>query len=100
MFKCSVLHFPNQPHCSAMMKHGVEGNPEDFTLSQLLPDKGEERGRKGGREEGVMEGGKDLMRKEGCDASFPQSCRSLLKPMFTTRSTRNMTSTLCSGDSR
>ena len=26
--------------CSAMMKHGVEGNPDDFTLSQLLPDKG------------------------------------------------------------
>ena len=23
-----------------MMKHGVEGNPDDFTLSQLLPDKG------------------------------------------------------------
>ena len=22
------------------MKHGVEGNPDDFTLSQLLPDKG------------------------------------------------------------
>ena len=32
---CSELIF-----CSAMMKHGVEGNPDDFTLSQLLPDKG------------------------------------------------------------
>ena len=26
---------------SAMMKHGLEGSPENFTLSQLLPEKGE-----------------------------------------------------------
>ena len=26
---------------SAMMKHGLEGSPENFTLSQLLPDNGE-----------------------------------------------------------
>ena len=25
---------------SAMMKHGLEGSPENYTLSQLLPDKG------------------------------------------------------------
>ena len=23
---------------SAMMKHGIEGNPDDYTLAQLLPD--------------------------------------------------------------
>jgi len=27
---------------SAMMKHGLEGSPEGYTLSQLLPDKGED----------------------------------------------------------
>ena len=26
---------------SAMMKHGLEGSPENFTLSQLLPENGE-----------------------------------------------------------
>ena len=26
---------------SAMMKHGLEGSPDNYTLSQLLPDKGE-----------------------------------------------------------
>ena len=25
---------------SAMMKHGLEGSPDNYTLSQLLPDKG------------------------------------------------------------
>ena len=25
---------------SAMMKHGIEGNPDDYTLAQLLPDGG------------------------------------------------------------
>ena len=25
---------------SAMMKHGLEGSPENFTLSQLLPENG------------------------------------------------------------
>merc|ERR1719278_2031830 len=42
MYKSIMLS--NREHtreviCSAMMKHGVEGCPEDFTLSQLLPDK-------------------------------------------------------------
>merc|ERR1711981_1296837 len=42
MYKSIMLS--NREHtreviCSAMMKHGVEGNPDDFTLSQLLPDK-------------------------------------------------------------
>ena len=26
--------------CSAMLKHGLEGSPEDFNLFQMLPDKG------------------------------------------------------------
>ncbi len=25
---------------SAMMKHGLEGSPENYSLSQLLPEKG------------------------------------------------------------
>merc|ERR550519_2656632 len=42
MYKSIMLS--NREHtkeviCSAMMKHGVERNPDDFTLSQLLPDK-------------------------------------------------------------
>ena len=28
---------------SAMMKHGLEGSPDNYTLSQLLPDKGNVR---------------------------------------------------------
>ena len=27
---------------SAMMKHGLEGSPDNYTLSQVLPDKGNE----------------------------------------------------------
>ena len=43
MYKSIMLS--NREHtreviCSAMMKHGLEGSPEDFTLSQFLPDKG------------------------------------------------------------
>jgi len=42
MYKSIMLS--NREHtreviCSAMMKHGLEGSPEDFTLSQFLPDK-------------------------------------------------------------
>merc|ERR1712088_660928 len=42
MYKSIMLS--NREHtreviCSAMLEHGVEGNPDDFTLSQLLPDK-------------------------------------------------------------
>jgi len=42
MYKSIMLS--NREHtreviCSAMLKHGLEGSPEDFTLSQLLPDK-------------------------------------------------------------
>ena len=25
---------------NAMMKHGLEGSPDSYTLSQILPDKG------------------------------------------------------------
>ena len=44
MYKSIMLS--NREHtreviCSAMLKHGLEGSPDDFTLSQLLPDKGE-----------------------------------------------------------
>ena len=44
MYKSIMLS--NREHtreviCSAMLKHGVEGSPEDFTLSQVLPDKGD-----------------------------------------------------------
>ena len=43
MYKSIMLS--NREHtreviCSAMMKHGIEGSPDDFTLSQVLPDKG------------------------------------------------------------
>lgn len=43
MYKSIMLS--NREHtreviCSAMLKHGIEGSPEDFTLSQVLPDKG------------------------------------------------------------
>ena len=43
MYKSIMLS--NREHtreviCSAMMKHGIEGTPDDFTLSQVLPDKG------------------------------------------------------------
>merc|ERR1712088_311208 len=42
MYKSIMLS--NREHtreviCSAMLKHGIEGSPEDFTLSQVLPDK-------------------------------------------------------------
>merc|ERR1712088_461293 len=42
MYKSIMLS--NREHtreviCSAMLKHGLEGSPDDFTLSQLLPDK-------------------------------------------------------------
>lgn len=42
MYKSIMLS--NREHtreviCSAMLKHSLEGAPEDFTLSQLLPDK-------------------------------------------------------------
>lgn len=42
MYKSIMLS--NREHtreviCSAMMKHGIEGTPDDFTLSQALPDK-------------------------------------------------------------
>merc|ERR1711981_1238290 len=42
MYKSIMLS--NREHtreviCSAMLKHGLEGAPEDFTLSQVLPDK-------------------------------------------------------------
>jgi len=42
MYKSIMLS--NREHtreviCSAMMKHGIEGTPDDFTLSQVLPDK-------------------------------------------------------------
>jgi len=42
MYKSIMLS--NREHtreviCSAMMKHGIEGSPDDFTLSQVLPDK-------------------------------------------------------------
>jgi len=42
MYKSIMLS--NKEHtreviCSAMMKHGIEGSPDDFTLSQVLPDK-------------------------------------------------------------
>merc|ERR1719229_1067401 len=42
MYKSIMLS--NKEHtreviCSAMLKHGIEGSPEDFTLSQVLPDK-------------------------------------------------------------
>ena len=44
MYKSIMLS--NREHtreviCSAMLKHGLEGAPEDFTLAQMLPDKGE-----------------------------------------------------------
>ena len=43
MYKSIMLS--NREHtreviCSAMMKHGLEGSPEDFNLFQMLPDKG------------------------------------------------------------
>ena len=43
MYKSIMLS--NREHtreviCSAMLKHGLEGSPDEFTLSQLLPDKG------------------------------------------------------------
>ena len=43
MYKSIMLS--NKEHtreviCSAMLKHGIEGSPEEFTLSQVLPDKG------------------------------------------------------------
>jgi len=42
MYKSIMLS--NKEHtreviCSAMLKHGIEGSPEEFTLSQVLPDK-------------------------------------------------------------
>merc|ERR1719410_2379744 len=42
MYKSIMLS--NREHtreviCSAMLKHGIEGSPDDFTLSQVLPDK-------------------------------------------------------------
>merc|ERR1719410_2487606 len=42
MYKSIMLS--NREHtreviCSAMLKHGIEGSPEDYTLSQVLPDK-------------------------------------------------------------
>jgi hypothetical protein len=44
MYKSIMLS--NREHtreviCSAMLKHGLEGSPDDFTLAQMLPDKGE-----------------------------------------------------------
>ena len=43
MYKSIMLS--NREHtreviCSAMLKHGLEGSPEDFNLAQMLPDKG------------------------------------------------------------
>jgi hypothetical protein len=43
MYKSIMLS--NREHtreviCSAMLKHGLEGSPDDFTLAQMLPDKG------------------------------------------------------------
>ena len=43
MYKSIMLS--NREHtseviCSAMLKHGLEGCPEEYSLSQLLPDKG------------------------------------------------------------
>ena len=43
MYKSIMLS--NREHtseviCSAMLKHGLEGAPEDYSLAQLLPDKG------------------------------------------------------------
>ena len=45
MYKSIMLS--NREHtreviCSAMLKHGIEGSPDDFTLSQVLPDKGKD----------------------------------------------------------
>ena len=80
--------------CSAMMKHGVEGNPDDFTLSQLLPDKGTTISE-------VLEDEACTQNYARCktwqDLKFPlfQSCRFPPKPTSTTRSTRNTTSTSC-----
>jgi len=42
MYKSIMLS--NREHtreviCSAMLKHGIEGSPDDYTLSQVLPDK-------------------------------------------------------------
>jgi ral guanine nucleotide dissociation stimulator-like 1 len=42
MYKSIMLS--NREHtseviCSAMLKHGLEGCPEEYSLSQLLPDK-------------------------------------------------------------
>jgi len=42
MYKSIMLS--NREHtreviCSAMLKHGIEGSPEEFNLAQMLPDK-------------------------------------------------------------
>ena len=43
MYKSIMLS--NREHtreviCSAMLKHGLEGSPDDYNLAQMLPDKG------------------------------------------------------------
>ena len=46
MYKSIMLS--NREHtreviCSAMLKHGLEGSPDDYNLAQMLPDKGKDK---------------------------------------------------------
>ena len=56
MYKSIMLS--NREHtrevvCSAMLKHGLEGSPEDFNLFQMLPDKGKQSQRERVREKEI-----------------------------------------------
>ena len=84
MYKSIMLS--NREHtreviCSAMLKHGIEGSPDDYTLSQVLPDKGLYY-----RETFII---------KIIDCKQLQSYKFLPMPMYTTPSTPSMTSTLC-----
>ena len=91
MYKSIMLS--NREHtreviCSAMMKHGIEGSPDDFTLSQVLPDKGKLH------RSSIIN--RSVHRKSNILVTL-QNFKSPRMPMCTTPSTRNTTSTSCSG---
>merc|ERR1712107_331452 len=82
MYKSIMLS--NRDHtreviCSAMMKHGVEGNPDDFTLSQLCVEEENLYGGGGGPVEGLLQ--LDPRQEEGhlegsqeAPRTFPLTC--------------------------
>ena len=93
MYKSIMLS--NREHtreviCSAMMKHGIEGTPDDFTLSQVLPDKGKLH-----QISIQMSISQNVIFK--MHTCYLQNFKSPRMLMSTTPSTPSTTSTSCSG---